>query len=318
MPSLDSFCKTEVSRINHTLNSMLEYLPESAKPLARHIINSGGKRIRPLLTVIFARLFGYSETNIHKLAASMEFLHAATLLHDDVLDGAVTRRGRPAAHTLYGITKTILAGDALLALGNSLVASFNNPELCACFSTATSCTASGEILEIESIGQCDITPERYMEIITGKTAELLAQSCALGSIAANADVKGINESKQYGRNLGIAFQIIDDCLDFLNESQTGKPVGGDLREKKLTPPARLYRESLDPEAKDRFDTFFCGEQSDDKFKFYIEEIRPFALKAREEAIPYIEKSLAALKNFPENSYRNLLNQFVLSIYERQK
>jgi len=163
----------ELPPINKALSRAAEGLPHPVRPIARHIFEAGGKRLRPLLTILMARLLGYDKKDIYDLAVTMEMLHAATLLHDDVLDNADTRRGKPAAHTIFNATSTILAGDAMLAHANALVAQCGDPRLCLCFSEATSRTAAGEILEIAAQHQVETTAEEYEEIIRGKTAWLI-------------------------------------------------------------------------------------------------------------------------------------------------
>ena len=155
----------ELPPINKALSRAAEGLPHPVRPIARHIFEAGGKRLRPLLTILMARLLGYDKKDIYDLAVTMEMLHAATLLHDDVLDNADTRRGKPAAHTIFSATSTILAGDAMLAHANALVAQCGDPRLCLCFSEATSRTAAGEILEIAAQHQVETTAEEYEEVL---------------------------------------------------------------------------------------------------------------------------------------------------------
>ena len=243
----------ELPPINKALSRAAEGLPHPVRPIARHIFEAGGKRLRPLLTILMARLLGYDKKDIYDLAVTMEMLHAATLLHDDVLDNADTRRGKPAAHTIFNATSTILAGDAMLAHANALVAQCGDPRLCLCFSEATSRTAAGEILEIAAQHQVETTAEEYEEIIRGKTAWLIRASCQLGALRAGADDALVEAAAAYGENIGMAFQIVDDALDFAPQSVTGKPSGGDVREGKLTPPLRMYRDSLDDAARASFD-----------------------------------------------------------------
>ena len=231
----------ELPPINKALSRAAEGLPHPVRP--RHIFEAGGKRLRPLLTILMARLLGCDKKDIYDLAVTMEMLHAATLLHDDVLDNADTRRGKPAAHTIFNATSTILAGDAMLAHANALVAQCGDPRLCLCFSEATSRTAAGEILEIAAQHQVETTAEEYEEIIRGKTAWLIRASCQLGALRAGADDALVEAAAAYGENIGMAFQIVDDALDFAPQSVTGKPSGGDVREGKLTPPLRMYRDS---------------------------------------------------------------------------
>ncbi|MDR0239365.1 MAG: polyprenyl synthetase family protein, partial [Deltaproteobacteria bacterium] len=234
----------ELPAISRALDQTVDALPSSVQPVARHILDAGGKRLRPFLTVLFARLLGYRDTDIYPLAAATELLHAATLLHDDVLDEAVTRRGKPAAHMLFGIVSVILAGDALFAHTNKLVADYGDCRLSACFSEATLRTAAGEIQEIAYQRCVDQPPEIYNEIITDKTAWLLRAACEMGALRAGADLRVLDLTTQYGLQLGMAVQLVDDALDFAPQETTGKPSCGDVREGKLTPPLRLYREYL--------------------------------------------------------------------------
>ena len=174
----------ELPPVNAALERAAHGLPEPVRPVALHIFEAGGKRLRPLLVVLTARLLGYERADIYDLAVTMEMLHAATLLHDDVLDNAASRRGKPAAHTIFDVTPTILAGDALLAQANALVAGFGDPRLSLCFSEATSRTAAGEILEIAAQRRVDTSAEEYAEIVRGKTAWLIRASCQLGALRA--------------------------------------------------------------------------------------------------------------------------------------
>lgn len=305
--------------INQALNEAINDLPHSCQYIARYIVNAGGKRMRPYLTVLFANLFGYKKENLYKLASSMELLHAATLLHDDVLDNAKTRRGKPAAHFIFDTPRSILAGDGMLALANSLVAQFNNPQLCVCFSEATITTAAGEILEIDSLGQPDLGFSEYLAIAKGKTGNLLAQSCAMGVIVANAGAENLRAAKIFGENLGVAFQIIDDCLDFSPQEITGKPAGGDLREKKLTPPIFLYRQSLSETERTNFDNFFRSQSNDESlYEKYIKAISAFAANARLLATEYLNKAQAALASFPDSQEVVILLEILEKAVSRTK
>lgn len=235
-------------------------LPVSVRTVARHVLEAGGKRLRPLLTVRVARLLGCRSTAIYPLAAAVEMAHAATLLHDDVLDQALVRRGRSAAHRLFGTVPAVLAGDALLALANRQVAGVGIPALSLAFSEAIIRTAEGEILEFQHQGE--LAPlETYLEIIKGKTAWMLRMACEVGAIFAGAASGRVEAAAGYGFNLGIAFQIVDDALDFASEARTGKPEGGDVREGKFTPPLLLYVESLDTAGREAFVARFCAGRS---------------------------------------------------------
>ncbi len=246
----------EIPFIENALLRACNQLPHVTRPIAEHIFNAGGKRLRPFLTVLMARLLGYEKNDIYDLAISMEMLHAATLLHDDVFDGADTRRGHITAHKVFGTTATILAGDAILATANMLVADFNNVQLCRCFSEATQQTAAGEILEIQHLRSLEQDESVYENIVLGKTAWLLKASCLMGALQANATSEVLDFVGSYGQELGMAYQMVDDALDFAPQELTGKPSGGDICEGKLTPPIRLYREYLQGEERKVFDLTF--------------------------------------------------------------
>lgn len=314
---LNAWMAEEGEKINDVLRKELAFLPHAAQPIARHILMAGGKRLRPLLTVLFARLFGNKEEEVYRLAGSMEMLHAATLLHDDVLDNAEKRRGKPAAHTVYNIITTILGGDALLAHGNSIVASYNKPDLVKCFSRATVNTAAGEILEMESLRDPYLALQKYVEIARGKTACLIAESCAMGALAAGADGEQAEKCAAFGENLGIGFQIVDDALDFAPQGQTGKPQGGDLREGKMTPPLFFYRQSLDEKQREEFDSAFSRSGfSGEQVAALCQACAPFIEPAIALANDYLKKAGEILVGLPEGPQKTILAQLIDYVRER--
>lgn len=318
LAKFNSRLRQELPRINAAIDTELSCLPLSCQPIATHIIAAGGKRLRPFLTVISAALFGNIDRSIYRLAASMEMLHAATLLHDDILDQAATRRGRPAAHTIFGLNKTILAGDALLAAGNMIVASYNKPELTDAYSQATLNTAAGEILEMDSLRKPDTDHKEYLEIARGKTACLIAQACKLGAIYASANETQLEAIANFGENLGLAFQLVDDALDFAPESQTGKPSGGDLREGKMTPPLILYRESLSCKDRAAFDAeFISGQINEDSLKIHLEAIPAFASDSLKFADAYLSEACQSLENLPKNEENAILAEMAAYVRSRK-
>lgn len=311
----------ELPPLEAALSRAAQMLPEPARPVARHIFSAGGKRLRPFLTVMLARLLGHGGEDIYDLAVAMEMLHAATLLHDDVLDGADLRRGAAAAHTCFGVTTAILAGDALLAGANLLVSEHGDPRLCACFAEATARTAAGEILEIEHLRRAGQSDAVYDEIVLGKTAWLLRASCALGALRAGAGAEPLAAAGEYGESLGMAFQMVDDALDFAPEAVTGKPTGGDLGEGKLTPPVRLYRESLEGEERVAFDAAFtAGTFTTAEIARISEEIRRrgFDAATRRMAGVFLQQALAALRRLPDGPERPVLRQMVDYVKNREK
>lgn len=309
----------EAVKIDREIESALMELPPQTQPVARHILASGGKRIRPLLTVLFARLQGYEGEEIYRLAASMEFLHAATLLHDDILDNASKRRGQPAAHTLFGVAKTILAGDALLAYGNAIVASFGKPDLLECYASATVETASGEILEIDMLGNPEWSESVYNTMVAGKTAALIGQACRMGARFGGASKTEAQSALAYGTQLGLAFQLVDDVLDFAPETQTGKPAGGDVREGKMTPPLRIYRQNLSDSERKEFDrSFRSGVFSDAEIEDICSAVCKLAPEALKQADSCLEKARLALTLVPGGKEKGLLNEMVTYVRGRRK
>ncbi len=306
------------------LDKAVTTLPEPVKPIAEHIFAAGGKRLRPFLVVLTARMFGYTDDDIYDLAISMEMLHAATLLHDDVLDDADSRRGSPAAHTVFDTTNTILAGDAILAAANLLVAGYADVRLCRCFSEATMQTAAGEILEIEQLRRIEQEEHVYDHIVLGKTAWLLRASCVMGALRAGASEQELDAVATYGQELGMAFQMVDDALDFAPEEVTGKPTGGDLCEGKLTPPIRLYRESLQDEARQAFDTaFMAGSFSAAEAANIGAEIcrLGFDTQTRQKAGEALQRAKQALEILPcleGKVERDLLIEMADYVQKRQK
>lgn len=310
----------ELPVVNAALRRATERLPEPVRPVVRHILEAGGKRLRPFLTILMARLLGERGERIYDLAVTMEMLHAATLLHDDVLDDAANRRGKPAAHTRFGVAQAILAGDALLSGANAQVADFDDPRLCRCFSIAASETAAGEILEIATQRRVDVSAEEYAAIVRGKTAALIAASCEMGALAAGAPPDAVADAAGYGENLGMAFQIVDDALDFAPETETGKPTGGDVREGKLTPPLRFYRLHLSENERATFDAaFVCGMMSAADAADISARVCEggFDRRAREEAGEYLETARAALLRLPDAPERRVLLEMTDYVRDRR-
>ena len=311
----------ELPKINAALERAENTLPPPARPVAHHIFSAGGKRIRPLLTVLVAGLLGYGQQNVYDLACSVEMLHAATLLHDDVLDNALLRRGKPAAHTVFSVTQTILAGDALLAAGNAIVAGFDSPGLSLCFSAATSETCAGEIMEIASQRNPGLSMDDYLAIIRGKTAKLISCACEMGARLAGGTEGQIRAAARYGENVGFAFQIIDDALDFAPAAETGKPCDGDLREGKLTLPLRCYRDALPAEERTAFDRAFSeGTFTDDDVAALAARLhaRGFVETARRVAGDYLEQALSAVRDLPDGPEASLLTAMAEYIRDRKK
>ncbi len=216
--------------------------------LAGYLIASGGKRIRPLLTLACAQLFDGNMNRAHGLAASVEFIHTATLLHDDVVDGSAERRGKQAANLVFGNQATVLVGDFLFSRAFQLMVADGSLETLRILSDASAIIAEGEVMQLTTAGNLKTTMDEYLQVISAKTAVLFAAACEIGPVVAEQDTTTQQALHNYGLNLGIAFQIADDVLDYNADQETlGKTVGDDFREGKMTAPIILALEKADEE-----------------------------------------------------------------------
>lgn len=307
--------------IAERLSAEINGLPGSVRPVARHVLDSGGKRLRPALMMLFAEALGCNGPEVLPLACALELLHSATLLHDDIMDHAGLRRGQPTAHEIFGITETVLAGDALLALANLLVSRHADVRLSQCLAEATMRTAGGQMLEIENTGNLGQSFEKYLEIIQGKTAWMIRASCLMGAIFADASDTEMVFAAQYGMSLGIAFQMVDDALDFSVSKETGKPVGGDLREYKCTLPLFLYIQTLDDTARKALaDKFKKRSLTEDDIAFLASHICEygFDMQARDIAVTYLDHALSSIEPYPASTAKNTLCDAVNFIRRRSR
>ena len=210
---------------------------DMVRQTAGHLIFSGGKRIRPLLNMLSARLCGYTDEFIKKFSTIIEFLHTATLLHDDVVDEATMRRGKPVAHSIWGAPVTVLVGDFLLARALYIAAETENPKIIKVIAEITESMCQGEIVQLAKKGDPGLTENEYMDVIRRKTGFLIQGACQTGAILAGAPIETEKKLAEFGYHIGIVFQIADDLLDYTSDTKIlGKTIGADLREGKLTLP----------------------------------------------------------------------------------
>ncbi|MDX8410757.1 MAG: polyprenyl synthetase family protein [Mariprofundaceae bacterium] len=224
-------------RIDDTIRKNLETDVPMIPALGHFIIGSGGKRLRPLLCLLSARLFGYDDERHIPLAVIVEFLHTASLLHDDVVDEAHLRRGQPSANGVWGNQASVLVGDFLFARALHLIVSDGDPNILQLFSRVTSTLAEGEVLQLAKTFHLDMDQSECLEVIERKTAILFVASSEVGARVARRSVEEIEGMAEFGMCLGVAFQLMDDALDYSGDAETvGKPVGHDLEEGKITLP----------------------------------------------------------------------------------
>ena len=228
---------SELTEIERALSHNLKPYVDLVSDVAGHIIFSGGKRLRPLLMVLTARLCGYTGNYDVTFSTAIEYLHAATLLHDDIVDDANLRRGKPVAHSQWEDAIVVLVGDFLLARSLTISAATEKIEIIKVLSKLTEDMSQGEVHQLMRKGDITLTEDEYLEVIRRKTAVLFEAACRTSAILADADDEDKNALTEYGYNLGIAFQMMDDLFDYtLDTAQFGKEVGADLKEGKMTLP----------------------------------------------------------------------------------
>jgi octaprenyl-diphosphate synthase len=230
----------DMERVNAEIltrtGSEVTMIPE----VANHLISSGGKRLRPMLTLAMASLTGYSGDGHIKLAAAVEFMHTATLLHDDVVDESDLRRGKPAARMLWGNEASVLVGDFLLGQAFKMMVEVGSMRALDILSNAAAVIAEGEVMQLAAAKNTATTEDEYLAVIRAKTAELFAAACEVGPALTNRPKAEAAACRSFGMNLGIAFQLVDDVLDYGGKSaKLGKNVGDDFREGKITLPVVL-------------------------------------------------------------------------------
>lgn len=239
----------DIDAINRALEANLTTHVPFISQVGRHILLSGGKRVRPLLFVLSARLCGCHSNHLADFSTIFEYLHAATLLHDDVVDAATVRRGTSTANTIWGNQAVILVGDFLLAKALSLAVTTDRLKVLKVLAHATTMMAEGEILQLLHARNLDLTEEEYFEVIHRKTAVLMSAACQIGAIVSGAPPEQEEALARFGLNLGLTFQLVDDILDFTgDERQLGKPVANDLKEGRITLPLiTALKRASDPE-----------------------------------------------------------------------
>jgi octaprenyl-diphosphate synthase len=242
-PSLDPMIQLVAADMNQ-VNSVILTRMQSDVPLipelAGHLIAGGGKRMRPMLTLACSRLLDYQGTRQHKLAAAVEFIHTATLLHDDVVDGSGLRRGRRTANIIWGNPASVLVGDFLFSRAFELMVEDGSLRVLRILSHASAVIAEGEVNQLTAQRRIETSEQRYLDIIGAKTAALFDAACRIAAVVAERDEACEEALAAYGRNLGVAFQLVDDAIDYASDDKTmGKDTGDDFRDGKVTLPVIL-------------------------------------------------------------------------------
>jgi geranylgeranyl pyrophosphate synthase len=309
----------EIELIEDELNLHVKSSIATAAAVGRHTLRAGGKRLRPAFVTIGAKAtaLDFDRTRTRRVGASMEMIHMATLIHDDVIDNSSTRRGLPTAAALYGNRASILGGDALLAKATVLLTQDGDVELIRAVSEAVVQMAEGEIRELELRGNINVDLDTHLEILALKTASFIEACCEAGAIVAGADAPVRTALRHYGRSLGLAFQIIDDVLDYRGDrTKTGKPCAIDFREGQATLPLVYLRETLTPTEEKLVQNAF-GQESDEQIRTITAWMHERGIFKRCEqlAANYADQALKAADALPESESRGVLRtvaDFVLS------
>ena len=288
------------------MNSPVGLIPD----LARHLVGAGGKRLRPLLTCATARMCGYGGTHHHRLAASVEFIHSATLLHDDVVDQSSLRRGKASANRIWGNASSILVGDFLFAGAFNLMVETDSMEALGILARASSVIAEGEVNQLAGLRDIAMTEARYMDVVGAKTAALFAAACEVGPVIADRPKAERTALATYGRSLGLAFQLVDDALDYGGlEAALGKSVGDDFREGKMTLPVIRALETANAEERAFWTRVIVdldqGEVDLERAVSYLRRAR--ALESTlEHAATFAAQARASLDAFPDSAWKRAL------------
>ncbi|MFQ5456122.1 MAG: polyprenyl synthetase family protein [Nitrospirota bacterium] len=284
--------------IEEDIRRNLDSISPLTKEIAFYIFDSGGKRIRPLLTIISSKLCGYSGEDDITLATIVEYIHTATLLHDDVIDNSEIRRGRDAARTLWGNQASILVGDFLYTKAMCKVVDIQNQDINRLISDTCRKLSEGEIIQLSYSGDTDLTEEEYLRIIEYKTGALISMTCALGGIIADLSSREKDALTEFGLNLGIAFQVADDTLDYVaNKDKLGKSLGSDLQNGKITLPIlHLLKYCVDNERQNIKDIIKNSYDSKENLFYILELMNRYGS---------IEYSLDLARSFSERAKENI-------------
>ena len=312
-PSLAPMLAITAPGMNNVNGVILERM-QSEIPLipalAGHLIAGGGKRMRPMLTIAGAELCGYQGNRHHKLAAAVEFIHTATLLHDDVVDGSDLRRGKASANIVFGNPATVLVGDFLFSRAFELMVEDGSLRVLKILSRASAVIAEGEVDQLTAQRQIETSEERYLSIIGAKTAALVAAATRIAAVVAERSEAEERALDEYGRNLGIAFQLVDDAIDYDSDAaESGKGQGDDFREGKMTLPVNLAYARGSAEERQFWQDAIAGFSAEDSDLAHAVELinRHDAVSAtRDRARHYAQRAIDAIAGFPASEARSAM------------
>ncbi|MBO7080546.1 MAG: polyprenyl synthetase family protein [Neisseriaceae bacterium] len=309
----------DLQQVNQVIGQQVKSDVVLIEQVGNYVIQSGGKRMRPLIVILSGKVLGYSSPELYRQAAMVEFIHTSTLLHDDVVDESDKRRGKDTANNLFGNAAAVLVGDFLYTRAFQLMVGAGSMKLMQIMADATNIIASGEVMQLINIGNIDLTEETYLEVIKSKTAKLFEAAAQIGAVLSNAPTEQEIALKNYGMLLGTVFQIVDDILDYVGDEESiGKNLGDDLAEGKATLPLiYLMRQENSEVANAVKDALTNGRR--EKFA----EIRHFVLNSdaldycRQVAEKIANEAVQCLSVLPDNEYRQILAELATQSLTRK-
>lgn len=318
---LQLYFAQDMQAVDKLINS---YITSNVTPviseLSNHLINAGGKRLRPLLTLAASDLCNYSGASHIKLAAAIEFIHTATLLHDDVVDESFQRRGKPTANILWDNQSSVLVGDYLFSKSFQLMVETDSLKVLSILADASSTISEGEILQLSAVKNIKTDESAYFKIIEGKTAALFAAATEVGAVISNVERKKADALANFGKALGISFQITDDLLDYVgSEEVLGKNIGDDFKEGKVTLPLiKAISKSSKEEKRFWEEVINKGMQksSDLEHALFLMRQHDVFDETRSEAIKWSKKARNYLDIFPESKTKVILQELTSFVVER--
>lgn len=318
---LSNWLADDMEAVNQLIRIRMasEHAPRIPQVTA-HLVEAGGKRLRPLLTLAAARLCGYEGPYHIHLAATVEFIHTATLLHDDVVDESTQRRGRPTANLLWDNKSSVLVGDYLFARSFQLMTETNSMRVMAILSNASATIAEGEVLQLTAAQDLATTESIYLQVVRGKTAALFSAATEVGGVIAGAPAEQVQALYAYGDALGIAFQIVDDLLDYGGTTAAiGKNVGDDFRERKLTLPVIKAVALADAEERAFWDrTIAKGKQGEGDLEQALAIMARHGTMqaARADALEWVAQAKASIALLPDHPIRAMMADLADYVVER--
>ena len=316
---IQTLMKSDLEMMDSILTKRLDSNVDLINQMSQYIINSGGKRIRPLLLLLCARATNYNGSDHYSMAVVIELIHTATLLHDDVVDASSTRRGQETSNEIWGNAPSVLVGDFLYSRAFEIMVEPNSMQIMKVLSKATNQISEGEVLQLLNIKNAKVSQSEYFEVIEEKTACLFKAACEIGGILSKSDIKTISALGIYGLHLGNAFQIIDDTLDYESDSSIiGKEIGDDLSEGKVTLPMIYALEKTAGNNKEILINAITNADSSniDSIVDILLSVKAFEYSrkiAREESL----KALSLLNTIPESDYRSALKLLCELSLQRQ-